>query len=237
SSCFLNTNVARQYSNKIYTSLPPNKLDSIVRLQINEARSNKDIETSIAYYSAANQLANLNPELSKRYWANLDYTALELAKRINNTLSDTTGSNIALASLVVSERIKFYTNIQHRLTNLQIDSAQQVLLSASQFSQAGESHYAGSQFALAASGLEKYRSPTNKERVNIIERSEKDFRYHAAMVEVASEQNIPDDALIKIRSQSSQSFKNGTLPSIDKADIAGAIEEFEINAIERLSAP
>ncbi|EOV9407054.1 TPA: trypsin-like peptidase domain-containing protein [Vibrio parahaemolyticus] len=237
SSCFLNTNVARQYSNKIYTSLPPNKLDSIVRLQINEARSNKDIETSIAYYSAANQLANLNPELSKRYWANLDYTALELAKRINNTLSDTTGSNIALASLVVSERIKFYTNIQHRLTNLQIDSAQQVLLSASQFSQAGESHYAGSQFALAASGLEKYRSPTNKERVNIIEQSEKDFRYHAAMVEVASEQNIPDDALIKIRSQSSQSFKNGTLPSINKADIAGAIEEFEINAIERLSAP
>lgn len=233
SSCFLNTSVARQYSRKIHSSLPSNELDSIVELQINEARSNKDIETSIAYYSAANQLANLNPKLSKRYWANLDYTALEIANRINNTYSDTKGINIALASLVVSERIKNYINIQHRLTNLQIDSTQQVLLSASQFSQDGESHYAGAQFALAASGLEKYRAPTNKEKGYIIDQSEKDFRYHASMASM-SEPNIPVDALINLRELSSQSFQRGTLPAIDEVDISGAVAQFENNAKERL---
>lgn len=234
SSCFLNTDISRQYSRKIHSSLPPNKLDSIVKLQIDEARRNKDIETSIAYFSAANQLAELSPELSKRYWANLDYTALEIAKRINKPSSETIGSNIALASLVVSERIKNYPNIQHRLTNLQIDSTQQVLLSASQFSQAGESHYAGSQFALAASGFEKYRSPTSNEKVYVIDQSERDFKYHAAMTSL-SEPNIPDDALMSLREQLSQSFQGGGVPSINEADIAGAVAQFEINAKERLA--
>ncbi|KAA8677284.1 trypsin-like peptidase domain-containing protein [Vibrio gigantis] len=234
SSCFLNTDIARQYSRKIHSSLPSNKLDSIVKLQIDEARRNKNIETSIAYYSAANQLAELSPDISKRYWANLDYTALEIAQRINNPSSDTIGSNIALASLVVSERIKSYPNIQHRLTNLQIDSTQQVLLSASQFSQTGDSHYAGSQFALAASGFEKYRSPTNNERIYVIDQSERDFKYHAAMTSL-SEPNIPDDALMNLREQLSQSFQGGDLPSINEADIAGAVAQFEINAKERLA--
>ncbi|OQQ04839.1 hypothetical protein BK412_07575 [Vibrio campbellii] len=234
SRCFLNTNVAKSYSRRIYSSLPKDKVDSIVKVQIGKARKNDNLKESIAYYRSASQLVEMSAELNSRYWANLDYTALEIVQKIKEGKEEEKGTNMALASLIVSERIKGYSNIQHRLTNLQVDSSQQVLLSASQFSQAGESHYAGAQFALAASEFEKYRPQSGGENSQIIGQSKRDFKYHAAKTSL-SEPNVPENALINIKEQLSQSVQGGFLPTGNTADIEGAVVQFEINAKENLS--
>ncbi|MEZ9507491.1 serine protease [Vibrio cyclitrophicus] len=233
SGCFLSSEIARYYNNKMFSSLPLSTTKSILSSKINDARKGDNLSVSIESYFFANQILESTPSLNKSYLANLNYLSLELASKINeSSVIDLDVNKDTLASLVISSRIKNYPAFQHNLTENQIHSSQQVLLSASALAQGFKSQYAGSQFALAASGLEDYRTSESNETKSLLQKSENDFLYHAAMTS-QSEPNIPKNGIINIEMQRSELLNAGSLPIMENVDISGAIEQFESNIMSK----